>query len=111
VYTVDRVFRLALTPPEARGELFGFFNLIGRVAQALGPFVLWGGVIFVLHDLTGWLDGLDASRVSLALIAIAAMIGLFVIRPLDDGWRTVEPEHEPGPELGLQPAVATRPSG
>jgi UMF1 family MFS transporter len=97
VYTVDRVFMLALTPPEARGELFGFFNLIGRVAQALGPFVLWGGVIFVLHDLTGSLDSLDASRVSLALIAIAAMIGLFVIRPLDDGWRAraTEPELDP----------------
>jgi UMF1 family MFS transporter len=99
VYTVDRVFMLALTPPELRGELFGFFNLIGRVAQALGPFILWGGVIFVLHDLTGWLGDLDASRVSLALIAIAALVGLFVIRPLDDGWRA-----EPAAE-------ATRPSG
>lgn len=85
VYTVDRVFLLALTPPELRGEIFGFFNLIGRVAQALGPFVLWGGVIFVLHDLTGWLNALDASRVSLVLISIAAVIGLLVIRPLDDG--------------------------
>jgi UMF1 family MFS transporter len=90
VYTVDRVFMLALTPPELRGELFGIFNLIGRVAQALGPFVLWGGTIFVLHDLTGWLSALDASRVSLALIAVAAGIGLAVVRPLDDGfprWR------------------------
>lgn len=88
VYTVDRVFMLALTPAPLRGELFGFFNLIGRVAQALGPFVLWGGVIFVLHDLTGWLSDLDASRVSLGLIAMAAMVGLLVIRPLDDGWRS-----------------------
>jgi MFS-type transporter involved in bile tolerance (Atg22 family) len=78
---------LALTPPELRGELFGFFNLIGRVAQAVGPFVLWGGVIFVLHDVGGWLTALDASRVSLALIGCAALIGLGVIRPLDDGWR------------------------
>ena len=87
VYTVDRVFMLALTP---RGELFGIFNLIGRVAQALGPFVLWGGTIFVLHDLTGWMSALDASRVSLALIAVAAGVGLAVVRPLDDGfprWR------------------------
>jgi MFS-type transporter involved in bile tolerance (Atg22 family) len=92
VYTVDRVFMLALTPPELRGELFGIFNLIGRVAQALGPFVLWGGTIFVLHDLTGWLSALDASRVSLALIAAAALVGLNVVRPLDDGfprWRGI----------------------
>lgn len=91
VYTVDRVFMLALTPPAARGELFGFFNLIGRVAQALGPFVLWGGTIFVLHDATGLLGALDASRVSLGLIALAAVVGILVIRPLDDGWRDGTP--------------------
>lgn len=103
VYTVDRVFMLALTPPELRGELFGIFNLIGRVAQALGPFILWGGVIFVLHDLTGWLGTLDASRVSLVLIAVAASIGVLVIRPLDDGTaerrrRAVEGRADPEPE-------------
>lgn len=87
VYTVDRVFMLALTPPELRGELFGFFNLVGRVAQALGPFVLWGGTILVLHDATGWLDELDASRVALVLIALAALVGVAVIRPLEDGWK------------------------
>ena len=85
IYTVDRVFMLALTPPESRGEMFGFFNLIGRAGQALGPFVLWGGVIYLLHDLTGWLSALDASRVSLGLLAISAVVGLLVIRPLDDG--------------------------
>lgn len=90
VYSVDRVFMLALTPVELRGELFGFFNLVGRVAQAAGPFVLWGGTIYLLHDLTGWMSDLDASRVALGLLAISAAIGLFVIRPLDDGSRPVE---------------------
>ncbi|MCZ4496493.1 MAG: major facilitator superfamily 1 [Thermoleophilia bacterium] len=89
VYTVDRVFMLALTPPELRGELFGFFNLIGRVAQALGPFVLWGGTIWLLHDATGWLSALDASRVSLGLLAISTLLGLLVIRPLRDGTERV----------------------
>jgi UMF1 family MFS transporter len=84
VYAVDRVFMLALTPPALRGEFFGFFNLIGRVAQAVGPFILWGGVIFVLHDATGWLSALDASRVSLALLGVSVIAGLWVIWPLDD---------------------------
>jgi UMF1 family MFS transporter len=87
VYTVDRLFMLALTPAHLRGELFGIFNLIGRVAQALGPFILWGGTILVLHDLTGWLSALDASRVAFVLIAVAALAGVAVIRPLDDGFR------------------------
>jgi UMF1 family MFS transporter len=86
VYTVDRLFMLALTPAHLRGELFGIFNLIGRVAQALGPFILWGGTILVLHDLTGWLNSLDASRVAFVLIALAAVAGAVVIRPLDDGF-------------------------
>jgi len=89
VYAVDRVFMLALTPPELRGELFGFFNLVGRVAQAMGPFVLWGGTIWILHNATGWLTALDASRVSLGLLAISAAAGIWVIRPLDDGTRRV----------------------
>jgi MFS-type transporter involved in bile tolerance (Atg22 family) len=85
VYTVDRVFMLALTPVEHRGEMFGFFNLIGRAGQALGPFLLWGGVIYVLHNATDWLSALDASRVSLGLLACSSLVGLFVIRRLDDG--------------------------
>jgi UMF1 family MFS transporter len=101
VYTVDRLFMLALTPVHVRGEVFGFFNLIGRVAQAFGPFVLWGGTIFVLHDATGWLDALDASRVSLGLISLAAIVGLFVVRPLSDGFSG------PGqpPEGGMKPIM------
>ncbi|MCW2927946.1 MAG: major facilitator superfamily 1 [Thermoleophilia bacterium] len=107
VYTVDRVFLLALTPPELRGEIFGFFNLIGRVAQALGPFILWGGVIFVLHDLTGWLNALDASRVSLVLISIAALCGLLVIRPLDDQHAaTLQAQGGGGGDAADEPALA-----
>ena len=111
VYTVDRLFMLALTPTELRGELFGVFNLIGRVAQALGPFVLWGGTIFVLHDRTGWLSALDASRVSLALIAVAAIIGLLVIRPLSDGFTGDGsgggPALPPGVDIASEPLGGT----
>ncbi|MCW2925161.1 MAG: Permease of the major facilitator superfamily [Thermoleophilia bacterium] len=111
VYTVDRVFMLALTPPELRGELFGFFNLIGRVAQALGPFVLWGGTIFVLHDATGVLNVLDASRVSLGLIALSALTGLYVISSLDDGHRDGADDVDITVHVGddPEPAVTPRP--
>lgn len=84
VYTADRVFMLAIAPTSMRGEMFGFFNLVGRVGQALGPFLLWGGVIWLLHERWGWLTRLEASRVSLALLAITAVVGMLVIRPLDD---------------------------
>lgn len=84
VYTVDRLFMLHLTPPQLRGEAFGVFNLIGRAGQALGPFLLWGGVIWLLHDATGWLSALDASRVALGLLGVAAIGGLWIISSVDD---------------------------
>jgi MFS transporter, UMF1 family len=87
VYTCDRVLMLILTPRHLRGQLFGFYNLSGRVVQAFSPFVLWGGVIWLLHHRTGWLDAFDASRVSLGLIGATVLIGVAIIRPIDDGHR------------------------
>lgn len=84
VWTADRVFMLILTPPELRGQFFGFFNLASRVASALGPLVIWSGTVWLLYDRTGWLSALDASRVALAGLAVAAMLGWLVIRPLSD---------------------------
>ena len=84
VNTADRVFMLALTPEDRRGEFFGVFNLVGRVAQAAGPLVFWGGTIWLLHDSTGWLSALDASRIALIMLGLSAMVGLLIIRPLSD---------------------------
>jgi UMF1 family MFS transporter len=84
VYAADRVFMLRLTPESLRGQLFGIFNVIGRAAQALGPFLLWGSVIWLLHSRTGWLTALDASRVSICLLAISVIAGAAILRPLSD---------------------------
>ena len=85
VWTSDRVFMLRLTPPELRGQFFGFFNLSSRVASALGPLVIWSGTVWLLHQQTSWLSALDASRVAFAGLAVAAILGWLVIRPLPDG--------------------------
>ena len=84
VWTADRVFMLVLTPPELRGQFFGFFNLASRIASALGPLVIWSGTVWLLHQQTDWLSALDASRVAFAGLAIAALAGWAVIRPLSD---------------------------
>lgn len=84
VWTVDRVFMLNLAPPGSRGELFAFFNLVGRVAAAFAPFVMWGGLIYVLHDSTDWLSRFDAARVSMVALGITALAGVSILRPLDD---------------------------
>lgn len=87
VWTADRVFMLRLTPHELRGQMFGFFNLASRVASAFGPLVIWSGTVWLLHQHTNWLSALDASRVALAGLALAALAGWAVIRPLSDAYR------------------------
>ena len=87
VWTADRVFMLRLTPDEVRGEFFGFFNLASRVAAGFGPLVIWSGIVWLLHQHTGWLSLLGASRVAVGVLALAALAGWAVIRPLSDAYR------------------------
>ena len=87
VWTADRVFMLRLTPDELRGEFFGFFNLSSRVASAFGPLVIWSGIVWLLHQHTGWLSLLGASRVAVGALSLAALAGWAVIRPLSDAYR------------------------
>jgi UMF1 family MFS transporter len=82
VWTADRVFMLRLTPPELRGQLFGFFNLANRLASAVGPLIFWSGTVWILHERSGWLSALGASRVAVAILGLATVVGWLVIRPL-----------------------------
>ena len=83
VWTSDRVFMMRLSPPEVRGEYFGIYNLVGKLSSGIGPLVLWGGTIWLLHDNGSWSE-LDASRVALGMLALAVVAGLWVLRPLAD---------------------------
>ncbi|MCW2960204.1 MAG: major facilitator superfamily 1 [Thermoleophilia bacterium] len=91
VATSDRVFMMRLTPPELRGEFFGIYNLVGKLSSGIGPLVLWGGTIWLLHD-QGSASVLDASRVALAMLALAAIAGLLMLRPLSDAPRFADDE-------------------
>ncbi len=84
IWTADRVLMLRLTPPELRGQFFGFFNLANRVASAIGPLVIWSGTVWLLHSATGWTSLLGASRVAVGGLGLAAFAGWLVIRPLPD---------------------------
>ncbi len=80
---VDRVFLLRLVPLERRGEDFALYSLVGKLSSGLGPLVLWGGTIFVAHELAG-LSEFDASRLAVLVLAAAAALGLLIMRPLSD---------------------------
>ena len=80
---VDRVFLLRLVPPERRGEDFALYALVGKLATGFGPLVLWGGTILAMTELAG-LSKLAASRVAIAVLAAAALVGYVILRPLSD---------------------------
>lgn len=80
---VDRVFLLRLVPPERRGEEFALYALVGKLSSGFGPLVLWGGTILVATELLA-LSEFDASRIAVAVLAAAALLGLMILRPLSD---------------------------
>ena len=87
---VDRVFLLRLVPPERRGEDFGLYALVGKLSSGFGPLVLWGGTILVMVEVAG-LSKFDASRVAVLVLALAALAGLLILRPLPDRRLHAEP--------------------
>jgi UMF1 family MFS transporter len=84
VWTSDRVFMLRLTPEDKRGEFFGLYALAGKLSSGVGPLVLWGGTIWLLSTVLDVLEKPGASRVALLVLALAALAGVLVLRPLSD---------------------------
>ena len=84
---VDRVFLLRLVPAARRGEEFGLYALVGKLSSGFGPLVLWGGTVLLATELLE-LSKFDASRLAVAVLAGAALLGLFILRPLSDTVRT-----------------------
>ena len=62
----------------------GIVSHANRAASALGPLVIWSGTIWVLHSQTGIMSKLDASRVAMGGLALAALAGWLIIRPVPD---------------------------
>ncbi len=67
VQSLSRAFYARLVPPEKTAEMFGFYNMLGRFAAILGPFIV-GAV--------AWLSG--SQRLGLLAI-LALLVGGFVL--------------------------------
>lgn len=80
---VDRILMLRLIPKERRGEDFGLYAIVGKLSTGFGPLVLWGATIALATEVGG-LSKFDASRVAVVALALAALAGLAVLRPLHD---------------------------
>lgn len=96
----DRVFLLRLIPPNRRGEDFALYALVGKLSNGFGPLVLWGGTIFLLSNVLAAASTFTASRVAICVLAMAALAGAWLVRPLPNPRAT-----DPDPVAG-----AARPS-
>lgn len=88
VWTCDRVFLLRLAPAECRGEAFGLYAFVGKASSGVGPFLLWGGTVWLLSDALALMDAAAAGRVAVCVLAASALAGLAVLRPLREPWST-----------------------
>jgi UMF1 family MFS transporter len=82
--TADRVLLMRLAPPERRGEAFGLYALVGRLSSGVGPFLLWGGTIWLTSEALRVLSLADAGRAALVVLALAGVGGALVLRGVPD---------------------------
>ncbi len=87
----DRVFLLRLIPPNRRGEDFALYALVGKLSNGFGPLVLWGGTIFLLTNVLAAASTFTASRVAICVLAMAALAGAWLVRPLPNP-RATDPD-------------------
>jgi len=74
LWAADRVVMFRLSPPEALGEFYGIYGMVGRFAAITGPLV-WGVVVYVLED-----HGAIAYRAAIASLLIMLLAGAWVLR-------------------------------
>ncbi len=73
LWASDRVLMFRLSPPEALGEFYGLYGMVGRFAAITGP-LLWGLVVYALED-----SGALAYRAAIASLLVMVLAGAAVL--------------------------------
>ncbi|MFL5953680.1 MAG: MFS transporter [Gaiellaceae bacterium] len=84
VWSADRIFMLRVTPEATRGQWFAYFNSANRSATAVGPLIIWSGLVWILSGQNEWTSELTASRFAIAVLALTACCGWLIVRATDD---------------------------
>jgi len=74
LWAADRVLMLRLSPPDALGEFYGLYGMVGRFSAITGPLV-WGGVIYALEG-----TGVLAYRAAIVSLLAMLLAGAWVLR-------------------------------
>jgi MFS transporter, UMF1 family len=103
VQVADRVLMVRLAPHERLGEFFGLYGLVGKGSQVIGQ-LLYGATLLLLFDALG----VGAYQVAVVSLLVTMLIGLWLLRPVDDHWRGAGDvaEGEVVPPERLAPASA-----
>jgi UMF1 family MFS transporter len=78
LWAADRVLMLRLSPPEALGEFYGVYGMVGRFAAITGPLV-WGGIVYAFED-----AGALAYRAAIGALLVMLLAGAWVLRRVPD---------------------------
>jgi MFS transporter, UMF1 family len=103
VQVADRVFLVRLAPHERLGEFFGLYGLVGKGSQVIGQ-LLYGATLLLFFDALG----VGAYQLAVLSLLATMLIGLWLLRPVSDGWRGAGEvvEGEVVPPERLAPASA-----
>jgi UMF1 family MFS transporter len=73
LWSADRVLMFRLSPPEALGELYGLYGMVGRFSAITGP-LIWGGIVYALEGY-----GALAYRAAIASLLVMVVAGAVVL--------------------------------
>jgi UMF1 family MFS transporter len=86
----DRVLMLRLSPPDKLGQFYGIYGLVGKASQLIGV-PLFTFIVAILYPQMGT----PAYQVAIMSLLVTMLIGVWLVRPVPDGWRG---SGEPDPE-------------
>lgn len=82
-WAADRVLMFRLSPPDALGELYGIYGMVGRFSAITGP-LIWGVVVYLLEG-----SGALAYRAAVGSLLAMLLAGAAVLSGVDEPERGV----------------------
>jgi len=99
VAVTDRLYLIRLSEPAQVGEMFGLYGLAGKLSAVVGP-VMYGGIVFALHDRLGDL----AYQIAILSLLVLMVIGYLIVRGVPEGVAR-DTDTELASEATLEPAI------
>ena len=95
LWAADRVLMFRLSPPEALGEFYGLYGMVGRFSAISGP-LIWGAVVYLLEG-----SGALAYRAAIGSLLGVLLAGAAVLAGVEEPRGAIAPaETGEGPVAG-----------